>query len=117
MQDFSRIGGEIYANKLFSSSFGDLGLKSECDEPRACSPFVSTEAAAWAQHDLTKWREIRGDTVHGVFLPAINWCHFGHHPGERNQPIETEKDQKLMLRKGGLSCCCPQDGRGKLSRN
>lgn len=41
--------------------------------------------------------KLKREMVHGVFLPAINWRHFGHHPGERNQPIETEKeDQKLM---------------------
>lgn len=41
--------------------------------------------------------KLKREMVHGVFLTAINWRHFGHHPGERHQPTETEKeDQKPM---------------------
>lgn len=118
LQDFSRIGGKIYVNKLFSSSFGDLCPKSEWDDPMAFCPFLNTEAADCAQQDLTKWRKIKERNG--------PWCILNRHklasfwpPSRRETPAYRNRERRSEAdgRKGGWSCCCPQEGRGKPSRN
>lgn len=118
LQDLSRIGGEIYINKSFSSSFGDLGPESECDGPTAFWPFISTEAAVCAQQDLTKCRKIKERNGPWRILTHHKLASFWPPSrGEKPACWNREKRSEAAVRKGGLSSCFPQDGRGKLRRN
>lgn len=107
LQNISRLGGEIYRNKAVSPCFANLDPESGRGDVLSITPEVATMLSKTSQNggELEKHSVVYSLTCH-------NLASFGAIiRGRKGSLWKQKKMMRAGGRAGGLSCCCPQDGR------